>query len=638
MNTIIIYDILFIKQNFLLMDVKLEHFIIKLLKSPFKTRKAITLFLDLVTIFLSIIETNYISSNIFEYNSINIAKYIFPLSLSIIFIYIITGKYKELTKYITVNNIYLNFLRNFFTCIIYGFINFENFRYYLIIGIVLTINTSLVRYILSIIIRINDFKKKESVIIYGAGNAGAQLASAISIDSKYELHCFIDDNKELWNRSIYGNKIRSFNYLSSLEKKIDIICLCIPSLSNIKKQKLLLKLQKYNFRILTVPTLDDLNNGKATISNIRPINIEDLVGRNISNSERILNPEIFYKKNICITGGGGSIGSELCRQVLKHKINSLVILELSEINLYSIHQELVQNQKLEVEIIPILGSVTDEKLLEKVLVKYRIDILMHSAAYKHVPLVEQNPLSGMENNIISTYLVCKKSLEYNLEKVLLISSDKAVRPTNIMGVTKRISELIFLNYKKHYDKENTKKTKFSAVRFGNVLGSSGSVVPLFKKQIQQGGPITITHPDIIRYFMTIKEASNLVLQAICLSNGGEIFLLDMGIPIKIKDLAKKMIELSGLSIKNRFNPNGDIEIKYSGLRDGEKLYEELLINGEAIPTKNKYIFKTIEDYSLYSNSLSLIEKLIQEIREDNLKESLNTIQLIVPEWKKSPNI
>ena len=287
---------------------------------------------------------------------------------------------------------------------------------------------------------------------------------------------------------------------------------------------------------------------------------------------------------------------------------------------------------------PILGSVTDEKLLEKVFKVYRINLLLHCSAYKHVPLVEQNPLSGMENNIISSYLVCKKSLEHNLEKVLLISSDKAVRPTNIMGVTKRISELIFLSYKKKYDIGNTKKTKFSAVRFGNVLGSSGSVVPLFVKQIQEGGPITITHEGIYRYFMTIGEASNLVLQSICLSKGGETFLLDMGTPVKIKDLAKKMIKLSGLSVKNRFNTNGDIEIKYSGLREGEKLYEELLIDGEALPTKSKYIFKTNEDHSLIDNSLSLIEELIIKIKEGNLKESINYIQGIVPEWRKSKNI
>ena len=360
--------------------------------------------------------------------------------------------------------------------------------------------------------------------------------------------------------------------------------------------------------------------------------------RNISSDEEILDPMIFQKKNICITGGGGSIGSELCRQIVKQKIDTLVILESSELNLYSISQELLENKKLDVNIVPILGSVTDEKVLEKVFKNYRIDILLHSSAYKHVPLVEQNPLAGMENNIISSYLVCKKSLEYNLEKVLLISSDKAVRPTNMMGVTKRISELIFLNYKKQYDEENTKKTRFSAVRFGNVLGSSGSVVPLFKKQIQEGGPITITHPEVIRYFMTIKEASNLVLQAICLSNGGETFLLDMGIPIKIKDLAKKMIKLSGLTIKNRLNPNGDVEIKYSGLRDGEKLYEELLINGEALPTKSKYIYKTNEDDSSYQNSLLIIEELIKQIKEGNLDESIDKIKVIVPEWKKSPTI
>ena len=617
------------------MIIKSKRFTDKVLHFPYKTRKAITLFLDLINIFITTIESNYICHNIIDFNLKNITGYIFPFSLLIILTYIITGKYKELTKYITVNNIYVNFLRNFIPSLIYGLINIENLRYYVTVGIVLTINTSLLRYILSTLIRLNDFNKKETVIIYGAGNAGAQLASSLIIDRKYELHCFIDDNEELWNRSIYGHKIRGYKYLTSLEKKVDIICLCIPSLTNIKKQKLLSKLQKYNFRILTVPTLDDLNNGKATISNIRPINIEDLMIRDISSEEEILDPLVFYKKNICITGGGGSIGSELCRQIIKLKIHTLVILESSEINLYYINQELLENNKSDINIVPMLGSVTDEKVLEKVLKKYRIDILLHSSAYKHVPLVEQNPLSGMENNIISSYLVCKKSLEHNLDKVLLISSDKAVRPTNIMGVTKRISELIFINYKNKYDKENTRKTKFSAVRFGNVLGSSGSVVPLFKKQIQEGGPITLTHPDIIRYFMTIKEASNLVLQSICLSNGGETFLLDMGVPVKIKDLAQKMIKLSGLSVKNRFNPNGDIEIKYSGLRDGEKLYEELLIDGEALPTKSKYIYMTNEDHSLYTNSLSNIEELIQRIKEGNLEESISKIKVIVPEWKKS---
>ena len=399
-------------------------------------------------------------------------------------------------------------------------------------------------------------------------------------------------------------------------------------------------LQNLELPILDIPSIDEITKGKTKIDSLRPIPIEELLGREVIEAQSDLMNLAIKNKIIMITGAGGSIGSELCRQVIQHKPKKIVILEISEENLYKINEDLSQININDVKLVSILGSSSNYKLVNKSIKDNNIDIIFHAAAYKHVPIVELNPIEGIKNNIFSTVAVCQASAENNIEKLILISTDKSVRPTNIMGASKRVAELIVQAYA---EKESTffkkdasyKKTLFSMVRFGNVLGSSGSVVLKFKEQIKHGGPITLTDPNIIRYFMTIKEAAQLVIQSSVLSEGGDIFLLDMGDPVKIYDLAKQMINLSGLSIKNENNKDGEIEIISTGLRPGEKLYEELLINAKSKPTSNPRIFKAYEDSIKYFVVEKILEDLKFHLENYNLEESLNILKELVPEWKKN---
>tara|TARA_B100000941_G_scaffold255900_1_gene204860 strand:+ start:1 stop:1071 length:1071 start_codon:yes stop_codon:yes gene_type:complete len=348
-------------------------------------------------------------------------------------------------------------------------------------------------------------------------------------------------------------------------------------------------------------------------------------------------------KIILITGGGGSIGSELCRQIIQHIPKKIVILEISEENLYKINEELLQLNIYKIKIVSILGSSSNFKLVNKTIKDNNIDIIFHAAAYKHVPLVELNPIEGIKNNIFSTVAVCEASAKNHIEKLILISTDKSVRPTNIMGASKRVAELVVQAYAEiesaKFKKDITyKETLFSMVRFGNVLGSSGSVVLKFKEQIKSGGPITLTDPNIIRYFMTIKEAAQLVIQSSVLSEGGDIFLLDMGDPVKIYDLAKQMINLSGLSIKNKNNIDGDIEIISSGLRPGEKLYEELLIDAEAEKTEHPLIFRAKENFLIMEEIIPKLENLKKNIDKRNKTQTLKILNELVKEWENQNKI
>ena len=366
---------------------------------------------------------------------------------------------------------------------------------------------------------------------------------------------------------------------------------------------------------------------------MNPIEIEDLLGREIVNAELDSKSNIICGQNICVTGAGGSIGSELCEQIIFLNPKKLILFEISEPSLYFIFEKLKEIKNLNVEVIPVLGNCSDENLLRRTLLNNKVSVIFHAAAYKHVSLVQKNCLQGISNNFISTKIICKVALDLNIKKFVLISSDKAVRPTSIMGLSKRLSELVVLSFARKVISQEDKNTIFSMVRFGNVLGSSGSVVPLFKKQIKQGGPITITHPEVIRYFMTINEAANLVIQAGSLSQGGELFLLDMGKPVKILDLAKQMINLSGLAIKDEKNPRGDIEIVFVGLRDGEKLYEELLIDGSPLKTKHPLIFIANESNKIQNNLSSKFDELELQLKAQNEKLVFQLISQIVPEWK-----
>ena len=480
-----------------------------------------------------------------------------------------------------------------------------------------------------------------SIGIYGAGAAGSQLLASLKL-SRLNIIAFFDDNQKLWGTKINEVKIFPPHQIYKFKDNLKQILLAIPSIEISRKRTIIKTLQNLELPILDMPSIDEITKGKSKIDALRPIPIEELLGREVVEAQSDLMKLAIKNKTILITGAGGSIGSELCRQVIKNKPNKIVILEISEENLYKINEELLQINFHKINIISILGSSSNLNLVSKTIKDNNVDIIFHAAAYKHVPIVELNPIEGIKNNIFSTVAVCEASAENHIEKLILISTDKSVRPTNIMGASKRVAELIVQAYAEKestkFSKDSTyKETLFSMVRFGNVLGSSGSVVPKFKEQIKSGGPITLTDPNIIRYFMTIKEAAQLVIQSSVLSEGGDIFLLDMGDPVKIYDLAKQMINLSGLFHKNENNIDGDIEIISTGLRPGEKLYEELLINAESKPTSNPRIFKAYEK----SIKFLVVEKILKDLKYHlenyNLEESLKILKKLVPEWKKIKN-
>ena len=462
--------------------------------------------------------------------------------------------------------------------------------------------------------------KKKKVVIYGAGEAGAQLAASLSLSSKFQIIAFVDDNKQKIKRSIWGIPIEDRSFLYKNKDTIERVLFAIPSLDSNSRKKIFAEISVLNLSMYKIPSIDELIKGKEKIDNLKPITIDDILGRVSVKPDNKLLGKTIKNNIILITGGGGSIGSEIFRQVIKLDPKLVILLDNCEFNLYKINEEINKIDNSKIKVIPVLGDVINTNLLNFLFKKYMFDTVIHAAAYKHVPLVEDNPITGISNNVLSTKNLCQFAYLYKPKYFLLISSDKAVRPTNIMGASKRLSELIVqsYDYKIKSLKNEDKETIFCIVRFGNVLGSSGSVVPLFKKQIANGGPITITHPEVTRYFMTISEASQLVLQAASISKGGEIFLLDMGSPILIKELAEQMIRLSGKKIRDNNFDNGDIEIKYTGLRKGEKLHEELLISGESSETKHPLIFSSREKF--------VIDQLFFK-KLDNLEKSLNDMQV-----------
>lgn len=470
-----------------------------------------------------------------------------------------------------------------------------------------------------------DRHDKIKVIIYGAGNSGRQLLTALNQASNYLVVGFVDDNKILHRTVMHGITVYSPKSLDKLieTRNVKKILLAMPSASQSQRKTIISRISKYKCEILTVPGMEDIVSGKTHLTSLNQISISDLLGRDIVKPiENLLNQDI-RNKNVMVTGAGGSIGSELCRQIIKQQPKKLILFELNEFSLYQIHQELLKNQFVQegkIELIPLLGSVQRKHRLDTIMRSFRVDTVYHAAAYKHVPLVEYNVVEGIRNNIFGTLYCAQAAIDAGVSTFVLISTDKAVRPTNIMGTTKRMAELILQALAK---KQNN--TRFCMVRFGNVLGSSGSVVPLFSKQIRDGGPITLTHKKITRFFMTIPEAASLVIQAGAMGQGGDVFVLDMGEPVKIYDLATKMIHLSGLTVKNEKNPDGDIEIKITGLRPGEKLYEELLIGENVHGTVHPRIMTATEimlSWDKLSDVLSQLDKLCNEYNIEDIRDLL----------------
>jgi FlaA1/EpsC-like NDP-sugar epimerase len=457
----------------------------------------------------------------------------------------------------------------------------------------------------------------KSVLIYGAGSAGRQLSRALQQSSEYRPVALIDDLIEIQNQTINGLKVISIKNLEELiiRKNITEVFLAIPSLSRKRRSEIIEFLEPLPVIVRSLPSVSDLAQGRVEIEDLRKINIKDILGReSIAPRYSLLETKITNKV-VLVSGAGGSIGSELSRQIYSLKPHKLILFELSEFSLYHIEQELKLFEQDDVEVFPILGSVRDQTKLENICKHFKVQTIYHAAAYKHVPLVEFNQAEGVLNNVIGTLSAAQAAIEAKVETFVLISTDKAVRPTNVMGATKRVSELILQALA-----QKTTKTCFTMVRFGNVLESSGSVIPLFKKQIKGGGPITVTDKNIVRYFMTIPEAVQLVIQAGAMGSGGDVFLLDMGKPIKINDLAVKMIQLSGLQVKDKDHPNGDIEIKYTGLRPGEKLFEELLVGDDVIKTEHPLIMRAEEELIDWLVLEPIVNKLYEASKNADFRE------------------
>ncbi|MCH8544681.1 MAG: polysaccharide biosynthesis protein [Alcanivorax sp.] len=436
-------------------------------------------------------------------------------------------------------------------------------------------------------------QRQERVAIFGAGDSGIQLAMALSSGQQYQTVAFVDDLRGYQGSIIQGMPILSRQGLQRYveQGRIDTVLLAMPSASRSQRLRVITFLEKLPVKVKSVPALHDIVSGKARLEQIRDVAIEDLLGRDPVPPQGNLLDACIAGKNVLVTGAGGSIGSELCRQIASLGARRLVLVEHNEFGLYSMEKELLElTAEIDIEIVPVLGSVVSRGLLETVCRRYGVHTVYHAAAYKHVPIVEMNPFSGVRNNIIGTFAAAEAAEASGVERFILVSTDKAVRPTNVMGATKRFAELVLQGMA-----ARGSNTVFSMVRFGNVLGSSGSVVPLFREQITQGGPVTVTHPDVTRYFMTIPEASQLVIQAGSMAEGGEVFVLDMGEPVRIFDLATAMVHLMGYSVRDEKNPQGDIEVEYSGLRPGEKLYEELLFGEDGVGTRHPMIMQAREE-------------------------------------------
>lgn len=491
--------------------------------------------------------------------------------------------------------------------------------------------------LLACIIRIVIFFQISSVnretihnlLVYGAGKAGSQLNNSITMSGNYKVKGFIDDDPRKQGRKIAGINIFSLNKIEKIikEKNIKTIVIAIPSLSILERKKIVKRLSKYDVAVKIIPDILDLMDSNISISDFKSLNIDDYLDREIKIINEKLN--ILENKNIIITGAGGSIGNELSKQIIAQNPKKIILIDNSEYNLYKVSEDLekiISHSEIKTELIFTLVSVNNLDRLENIFNLHRPQIVFHAAAYKHVNLVEKNIIESVENNYIGTKNLVEISEKYLIENFILISSDKAVRPTSIMGSTKRLSELLV---QAHADKKSYKSDViYSIVRFGNVLGSSGSVINKFDQQIKNREPITVTDKEVTRYFMTIYEAVNLILQTLAMSKGGEVFLLDMGKPIKIFDLAKKMVKYSGLTVKDKNNPNGEIEIKIIGLRPGEKLYEELLIDKKSYPTSNPNIYYANEKYF----DKVIIDKLSNQLNEKIKENSPDEIIQIIKQY------
>jgi FlaA1/EpsC-like NDP-sugar epimerase len=500
---------------------------------------------------------------------------------------------------------------------------------------------------------------RPKVLIYGAGNSGRQLAQAMANSHDMQLTGFLDDDDRLHGHVLNGLRIYSVHDLPKLVSSVGVayVLLALPSINRARRNEILNTLAPFKVAVRTLPSLNDLAQGKVNVSDLRELDIDDLLGREPVQPNGLLLNLNTLGKRVVVTGAGGSIGSELCRQIVRTQPKQLLLVEMSEFALYQIHQELLAVAD-GVELVPLLASVCDEVRMHEIMDTWKPHTVYHAAAYKHVPLVEHNPAEGIRNNVWGTRVCAEAAQRNGVRNFVLISTDKAVRPTNIMGASKRLAEMVLqaladgsprfardddtkvtaspIHVTASAAKQST--TTFSMVRFGNVLGSSGSVVPLFREQIKNGGPITLTHADITRYFMTIPEAAQLVIQAGAMGQGGDVFVLDMGEPVKIIDLARRMVELSGLTVRDEADPSGDIELAVTGLRPGEKLYEELLIGDNPKPTQHPRIMKAHEQFLSWPELSQRLNALQLAIGVNDVPAIRGLLQQLVSGYQPSGEV
>ena len=530
--------------------------------------------------------------------------------------------------------------------VIFGIANFENvpksigFMQPMILFILISITRWLIKKLFSQHIDYAKLKStsesKKEVIIFGAGKFGQQLASNLRDNNEFKLLFFVDNKQNLWGGTIDGYPVKAPSSLNEFMNPLEVKQIWFADLEMSKKERgdFINSINELPFHIKILPTFSDLTEGKVYLKDLRELDFNDLLERNNIKPNDILLKKCIIKQTVLITGAGGSIGSEICIQVLNNNPSCIVLIEISEVALYHIHSKLVTlinrrttDSNSDVVLVPLLVNVLDEKKLDYVFGKWLPDTVYHVAAYKHVPIVEHNVGAGITNNVIGTLKCAQISIKYKVKNFVLVSTDKAVRPTNIMGASKRLAEIAIQTLNNSL---TNNETNLCMVRFGNVLGSSGSVAPLFQKQIESGGPITLTHLDVTRYFMTITEAAQLVIQAGALSRGGEVFVLDMGEPVKIIDLAYKMIKAKGLQVKNEKSPWGDIEIKVGGLRPGEKLYEELLIGENPEKTMHLRILRANEKFMSNEKFTKVMKKLQIYLDENNIEQIRELLKQSIP--------
>ena len=621
--------------------------ILSVLRLPKWAKQSVVMAFDAIACFASVIIAFYLRLGTWPAIEENIIVPFAVATLTVVPLSIAFGAYREVFRYtgatalITTTKVILCHSLIFSTIFLfYGFTGIPR-TVGLIQPVVLFVLMSSIRIGASAFLGQsvgNLWTKADSraVMIYGAGRAGRQLATAIRASSDMMLAGFVDDDPALQGRKLNGARIYGPDDLKLVvvANKVTDIIIAMPSVGRVRKAEILDQLAHLKLHVRTIPSLSDIATGKITVSDLKQLEIGDLLGRASVPPDADLLQAAIPNRVIMVTGAGGSIGSELCRQISAFRPARLVLIDNSEYMLYSIHEELRNGASSGTDqafsLIPILASVTDEARIEKVIETWKPDCIFHAAAYKHVPLVEGNPLEGVRNNVFGTLTVARAALKHEVESLMLVSTDKAVRPTNVMGASKRLAELVLQALQANSPETST---RFSMVRFGNVLDSNGSVVPLFREQIRRGGPVTVTHPDVVRYFMTIPEAAQLVIQAGAMASGGDVFLLDMGEPVKIIDLARKMIELSGMTVRDHDHPSGDLAIEIVGLRPGEKLYEELLIDAASSPTDHPRILRARETYIPWSQLQKGLDRISAAIANNDTVELIDTLRSLVAEYK-----